>query len=239
MRLFICLIFGLSFTPVFGSEVRLAVASNFANPIKELIREFEKNSDIKIKLSLGSTGKQYAQILQGAPFDLFLSADSLRPKLLEEKGIGVRSTRSTYAVGKLVLWTPKIRTSSELLKDLKNINFKYISIAKPKLAPYGKLAKNYLRELGIWKKLNNKMVQGQNINQAMQFVLSGNAQLGLLAYSQVKNLKGSLIKLDDRYKIAQQVILLKESTSNRKFLSFLKSNQAKKIIQDLGYEVRP
>ncbi len=237
MRSVLFILVGFMTSPAFSGEINLAVASNFAKPAKRLIQEFEKSSKSKIKLSLGSTGKQYAQILQGAPFDIFFSADSIRPELLEKKGIGIAQTRNTYAVGRLVLWSPKENYRSELLKDLKNINFTYLALANPRLAPYGGLGKSYLQKIGLWNSLENKMVQGQNINQTIQFVLSKNAELGLLAFSQVKNLTGSYVDLGNDFKIEQQMILIKDNPSNREFLSFIKSSKAKKIIQEFGYEV--
>ena len=230
-----------------ADELRVAVASNFLLPIKELSSEFEKNSANKIVVISASTGKLYAQIKQGAPFDILLAADSLRPELLEKEGIGISGSRFTYAVGRLALWSTY--TKFFLRNDLKIFNqkkFRYIAIANPKTAPYGKAAKQVLRKKGFWDQLQAKLVRGENISQTFQFLVTGNADIGFIALSQLrknqKELKGYSWTIPSEWHdpIRQQAILLKRAKRNKtalEFLNFIKSNRVQKIIESYGYSI--
>jgi molybdate transport system substrate-binding protein len=230
-----------------ADELRVAVASNFLLPIKELSSEFEKNSANKIVVISGSTGKLYAQIKQGAPFDILLAADSLRPELLEKEGIGISGSRFTYAVGRLALWSAY--TKFFLRNDLKIFNqknFRYIAIANPKTAPYGKAAKQVLKKKGFWDQLQAKLVRGENISQTFQFLVTGNADIGFIALSQLrknqKELKGYSWTIPSEWHdpIRQQAILLKRAKNNKtalEFLNFIKSNRVQKIIESYGYSI--
>ena len=228
-----------------ASELHIAVASNFILPFKELSKKFQDSTGKKILLISGSTGKLYAQIIHGAPFDIFLAADSFRPKLLEKEGLGVPGTRFTYALGRLVLWSLNSKyIFKNNLQVLSQKNFRYLAIANPKTAPYGKAAEQVLRKKGLWKKIQNRLVRGENISQTFQFVITGNADMGFIAFSQFvrkqSQLRGySLIIPEDWHNpIRQQAILLKRAKANKlalDFINFLKNKRTKKIIESYGY----
>ena len=228
-----------------ASELRIAVASNFILPLKELSKEFQDSRGKKILLISGSTGKLFAQIIQGAPFDIFLAADSYRPKLLEKEGLGVPGTRFTYALGRLVLWSLNSKFIFKTdLQVLNKKNFRYLAIANPKTAPYGKAAEQVLRKKGLWKKIQDRLVRGENISQTFQFVVTGNADFGFIAFSQFAKKKSKLrgysftIPEDWHNPIRQQAILLKRAKANKlalDFINFLQNKHTKKIIESYGY----
>lgn len=226
-----------------AAEIRLAVASNFANAITTLAERFESNTGHKVTLIFGSTGKHYAQIKHGAPFDAFFAADVRRPERLEKEGVAVPGSRFTYAVGKLVLWSPKPGYVDAQAQVLEQKQFHYLAIANPELAPYGKAAQQVLQARGLWDGLQGHIVRGENISQAFQFVKSGNAELGFVAYSQVKRpeqpFEGSFWKVPQVLytPIEQQAVLLKESKAARAFLLFMQTGEALKIIHEYGYDV--
>ncbi|MEK9629436.1 MAG: molybdate ABC transporter substrate-binding protein [Nitrospinota bacterium] len=230
-----------------ANEVRVAVASNFLLPLKEITRNFKESTSNDVVVISGSTGKLFAQIKQGAPFDILLAADSVRPEILEKEGIGVLGTRFTYAVGRLALWSADSRfVIKNDLQFLNQKNFRYLAIANPKTAPYGKAAKQVLRKKGFWKKLQNRLVRGENISQTLQFVVTGNADMGFIALSQLKNERMTLgghtftIPNDWHDPIRQQAILLKRAKSNPaafQFLEFLKSNSIQNLIESFGYSL--
>lgn len=232
----------------FAEEVRVAVASNFLLPLKELAREFEKSTRDKVIIISGSTGKLFAQIKQGAPFDVFLAADSARPEILEKENLGVRGSRFTYAVGRLALWSVGYKKSAlKNLQVLKGQSFRYLAIANPKTAPYGKATEQVLRKEGFWGQLQTKLVRGENISQTLQFVFSRNADLGFVSLSQLKGnqvkLKGNfwVIPEDWHDPIRQQAILLKRAQNNKaalEFLHFLENKRAQKIIESYGYSLK-
>ena len=174
-----------------ADEVQVAVAANFTAPMKMIAAEFEKDSGHKVQLSFGSTGKLYAQIKNGAPFEVMLAADEKTPAKLEKEGAGVAGSRFTYAIGKLVLWSPKPGYVDEKGEVLAKGDFKHVSIANPKLAPYGVAAIETLTALKLLESIEPKLVQGENIAQTHQFVATGNAELGFVALSQV--MKGGKI----------------------------------------------
>ena len=226
-----------------SGEVHLAVASNFLNPLKEIAAHYKQDTGNRLILISGSTGKLYAQARHGAPFDVLLAADSKRPALLEQEGVGVIGTRFTYAVGALVLWSLEPgRVRGE--KSLAQMNKGKLAIANPKTAPYGRAAQQTLEGLGFWKKLQPFLVRGENIAQTLQFVATGNATLGFVAKSQMKDprfkLKGSSweVPVDMHEPILQQAILLKPGLSNasaKQFVKYLQGPVAKKIIENYGY----
>ncbi len=244
------LLFVLFLLPVsdaLAEEVRVAVASNFLVPLKKLSQEFKTLTGNEAVLISGSTGKLYAQIKQGAPFDVLLAADSLRSQLLEKEGIGIAGSRFTYAVGRLALWSAgSHRFAIKDLQVLKQKNFRYLAIANPKTAPYGKAAKQVLIKQGIWDQLQPRLVRGENISQTLQFVVSENAELGFVALSQLKDngvkLMGTYwtVPADWHDPIRQQAILLKRAQTNeaaREFLNFLKSDRSQKLIESYGYSL--
>lgn len=224
-----------------NGEIRIAVASNFSETIRILAKEFEDSTGHHVVVVVGSTGKHYAQIKHGAPFDAFFAADIDRPKRLEEEGSVIPSSRFTYAVGKLVLWSPNSDLVDESLSVFHADQFRYLAIANPKLAPYGVAAKEVLQTKELWAALQKKMVRGESIGQTYQFVKSGNAELGFVAYSQVKGAIDSsngsfwMIPQSLYTPIEQQAVLLKDNAVARDFMSFVKSNESQMLIQGYGY----
>ena len=229
-----------------ASELRIAVASNFLLPLKELSRKFKESTGNKVVVISGSTGKLYAQIKQGAPFDILLAADSIRPELLEKDGVGVPGSRFTYAVGRLVLWGKDSKLPlKNALQVLNHKNFRYLAIANPKTAPYGKAAEQVLRKKGFWKQIQNRLVRGENISQTFQFVMTGNADIGFIALSQLRKNQGRgfswIVPQEWHDPIEQQGILLNRAKTNkaaRQFLSFIKSNRIQKQIESYGYSFK-
>ncbi len=236
-------LFGAS-TNSFAADVRLAVAANFTDTTRELIRAFARTTGLEASASYGSTGKLYAQIEHGAPFDVFMAADSRRPQLLEASGQGVAGTRFTYARGRLVLWSPESGAFSDGKDWLSQGQFDRLAIANPKTAPYGLAARQALTKAGLWQPLQAKLVRGDSIAQTFQFVASGNAQAGLIALSQAlawDHNSGTLwsVPQEDYAPIDQQVILLTRSQDKeaaRQWLAFLASAEARAIISSYGYD---
>jgi molybdate transport system substrate-binding protein len=238
---FIILSFFIQTNSAFSNEIRVAVASNFIKPMRAIVSHFKKQNSGKIILIFGSTGKLYAQIKHGAPFDLFFSADRLRAKQLELDGIAIQGSRFTYAIGQIVLWSPQKNYVDSQGKVLFHNLFQHLAIANPRLAPYGKAAQQTLQKQGLWRKMLSKMIRGENIGQTFQFVRSGNVPLGFVAYSQIKQtnqaLTGSywLVPKSFYQPIQQQAVLLKETTLAEAFLQFVKTNKTRKLIQIFGY----
>ncbi len=228
---------------VVAGEIRVAVASNFANTLKVIAARFEQKTGHHLIISVGSTGKHYAQIKNGAPFDVFFAADTYRPELLEKQGIALAGSRFTYAQGQLVLWSPDKQLVDSEARVLESSNFRYLAVANPKLAPYGRAAQQVLQKKGLWDSLRSRMVRGENIGQTFQFVKSGNAQLGFVAASQVKSepasLAGSLwVVPEGSYTaINQQVVLVKDNPLNNAFIAFVRSDEVLKIIHESGYKI--
>lgn len=231
-----------------ADEIKIAVASNFYPTMKELVTHFESitpNSDTtnNIVLISGSSGKHYAQILNGAPFDLFFSADKLRPNMLEKEEVFNNQSRFTYALGKLALWSPFNEYVDSDGQVLYNDDFRFLAIANPKIAPYGIASKETLTSMNLWQDMEEKLVRGENIAQTFQFAKSGNAKLGFVSYSQILSLNSSsegsywLVPQDMYQPIEQQAILLKDSSLGKDFLSFIKSNEALDIIKRNGYDL--
>jgi molybdate transport system substrate-binding protein len=224
----------------------VAVAANFTKPMNEIAAEFEKATGHSAKLSFGSSGKFVAQIENGAPFEVFLSADDKNPIKLEQSGLAVANSRFTYALGKLVLWSVTDAYVDSEGQILSSGGFKHIALADPKLAPYGAAALEVLKNLNLLDKLQPLFVQGENIAQTYEFVSTGNAELGFVALSQVfedgKISKGSAwVVPSSLYKpILQDAVLLKTGAENPAavaLLEFLKSAPALAIIKKYGYEL--
>jgi len=241
--------FGLlmSASQTVADELKVAVASNFYPTMKVIAKRYElktagsSGQHHKVILIPGSSGKHYAQIMNGAPFDVFFSADIERARMLEQEGRVVAGTRFTYALGKLILWSSIDNYVDSKGEVLNKKDFRYLAIANPKLAPYGKSAEEALRSLKLWGNLQGKLVRGENIAQTFQFISSGNAKLGFVAYSQIMNpglsIDGSFWEVPQSiYKpIEQQAVLLKDSYIGREFLSFVKSDESLSIIYESGY----
>lgn len=228
-----------------AGEVRVAVAANFAGPMQQIAAEFEKESGHKALLSSGATGKFYAQIVNGAPFDIFLAADDETPARLEREGLAVAGGRFTYAVGRLVLWSAKPGVVDPAGAILAAGSFQRLAVANPKTAPYGTAAVETLRALGLLERLQARFVQGENIAQTHQFVASGNAEIGFVAVSQVFRdgalAGGSAWIVPERLHapIRQDAALLARARDNPAavaLLAWLKSDRARAIIRAAGYD---
>lgn len=226
-----------------ADEIHVAVASNFSGPIEKIARDFEAQTGHSVILAMGSTGRHYAQIKHGAPFEAFFAADAKRPMILEKEGLAVKGSRFTYAIGRLVLWSPENNVVDSKGAILKQDAFRHLALANPKLAPYGHAAREVLEHLRLWEALKPRMVFGENIGQAFQFVQSGNARLGFVALSQIhqpgRPSKGScwIIPQALYSPIEQQAVLLKDNPAAREFLAFVKKPKALKTIEAYGYQI--
>jgi len=235
---FLLLVFFASPAKAHADSIHVAVASNFANTLRDIIQLFEQRYDHRVMLSTGSTGKHYGQIVNGAPFDLFFAADERRPQLLDKKGLIINNSRFTYARGRLVLWSQDGRNPQDLLRSASLLR---LAVANPRLAPYGRAAQETLQFLGLWEDLQLKLVRGENIGQTYHFVHSGSAQLGFVALSQLRDPKqtalGSfwLIPEDHYSPIEQQVVRLTDKKAAKEFMDFVKSPPALAIIERYGY----
>lgn len=223
-----------------AAETTVAVASNFSAPAKAIILKFEKQTGDHVKLVLGSSGRIFAQIMHGAPFDVFLSADNEKPAALEAQGMIVPNSRFTYAIGALTLWSPRpdfIQGNSDILKEGR---FRKLALANPRLAPYGIAAREILHRLALYDVLSGKFVLGENIAQTYQFVATGNADLGFIARSQLPE-TGSYWNIPEslHHPIRQDAVILKSARNNKvafAFAKFLKSSSAKDLIRRHGYK---
>lgn len=222
----------------------MAVAANFAAPMQKIAQVFEQETGHKAILSLGSTGGFFAQIKNGAPFQVLLAADDETPLRLEKEGLGVAGSRFTYATGKLVLWSKQPGLVDDKGEVLKNGKFLRIAIANPKLAPYGAAAIETMTKLGVLQALQPKLVQGENIAQTYQFVASENAQLGFVALSQVlsegKIAQGSgwVVPASLHAPIQQDAILLNkgaDSPAAKALMAYLRGDKAQALIRNFGY----
>ena len=228
-----------------ADEVQVAVAANFTAPMKLIAADFEKDTGHKAVLTFGATGKFYAQITNGAPFEVFLAADDETPARLEKEGTAVNGSRFTYATGKLVLWSAQPGLVDAQGEVLKKGDFKKIAIAAPKLAPYGAAAVETMTKLGLQAALEPKLVQGESIGQAFSFVSTGNAELGFIALSQVyeggKIKSGSawIVPANLHSPIRQDAVLLakaKDGKAAAQLMAFLKTDKARAVIRSFGYE---
>lgn len=244
MRLSLCTLLLMTTAPVaWAEEFNVAVASNFRNTANKLAAEFNANHSDQVVLIFGASGKLHAQIAQGAPFDVFLSGDTERPRLLEEKGQSIAGTRFTYAIGKLTLWSAKAELVDAKGEVLRQAGFKKLSMANPRHAPYGIAAEQVLKSLQLDKVLASKIVLGSNIEQAFQYISSGNAELGFVARSQLEQSiwgsQGSRWEVPDSLyqPIEQQAVLIHDKPAARAFLKLLASPQARELIQADGYDL--
>jgi molybdate transport system substrate-binding protein len=230
----------------YAAEVLVAVAANFAAPMQKIAPLFEKDTGHKAILSFGATGSFYAQIKNGGPFQILLSADDETPLKLEKEGFGQAGSRFTYATGKLVLWSKQTGMVDGAGQILKTGDFQRLAMANPKLAPYGKAAHETLAKLGLLQAVQPKIVQGDNIAQAYQFVFTENAQLGFVALSQVfaegKISQGSAWAVPSHLHspLQQDALLLNPGKNNpaaEALMNYLKTDKAKNIIRAFGYEI--
>ena len=228
-----------------ADEVSVAVAANFTAPMKLIAADFEKDTGHKVVASYGATGKFYAQIKNGAPFELLLAADDETPTKLVKENAAVAGSQFTYAIGKLVLWSAKPGLVDGAGAVLKQGGFTHLSIADPKLAPYGAAAIETLKALAVLDAVQPKIVTAENINQAYQFVSSGNAELGFVALSQVLKdgrIDGSswLVPAQLYTTIRQDAVILekgKGAAAAEALLKYLKGDKAKAIIKSFGYDL--
>lgn len=230
-----------------AGQVRVAVASNFLAPARALVTGFEAHGGGRVSLSSGSTGKLYAQIVNGAPFDLFLAANSREPARLERQGRAVAGTRFTYALGTLALWNPAQATFPEddAIALLRAGRFRRLAIAHPRIAPYGAAARAVLDALGLEQALSAKLIRGENIAQAYQFVATGNAELGFVALSQLvdpaRPAAGGYWRVNPGLypPIRQQAVLLSRARDNataRGFWDYLHSAGVRATLRGYGYD---
>jgi molybdate transport system substrate-binding protein len=231
-----------------ADDAQVAVAANFAVPAKRLAEAFGQRTGHRLALSSGSTAKFYAQVKSGAPFDALLSADEETPLRMEKEKLAVSGSRFAYAVGRLALWSPRAGLVDPDGAVLRTAGFKRLAIANPKLAPYGAAAKSTMENVGVWQAVQGKLVQGENIAQTYQFVSSGNADLGFVALSQLREgdalTSGSYWLVPERFHkpLRQDAVLLKHGASNaaaRAFLEYLRSASARELIRAYGYELPP
>jgi len=240
----LCLLLSLGGGSAGAEEpLRVAVASNFAVAMEALLRAYRQQGGPPLQTVTASTGKLYAQIVQGAPFDLFLAADAERPERLEREGKAIAGSRFTYAIGRLVLWSPDPLRVDDRGEVLRRGTFRYLAMANPRLAPYGRAAKEVLQGMGLWSGLKGRIVRGENVGQAYHFVQSGNADIGFVAWSQLAGAgrapEGSwwLPPADGHAPIEQQAVRLSPRPAAGDFLAFLKSEAARRIIERHGYRL--
>jgi molybdate transport system substrate-binding protein len=243
---FLLCVLGFAARVVFADEVQVAVAANFTAPMQQIAAEFERDTGHKAQLIFGATRKFYAQISNGAPFEVLLAADAATPSKLVNEGNAVVASRMTYAIGKLVLWSAKPGLVDDKGEVLKRTDLAHIAYCNPALAPYGAAAVQAMKSLGVFDALQPRLVQGENITQAYQFVVSGNAEIGFVALSQVfkdgKVSEGSawVVPRDLYQPIRQDAVILEKGRGKpaaEALMKFLKSEKARAIITSFGYDL--
>lgn len=229
-----------------ADEVQVAVAANFTAPIQAIADDFEKDTGHKLVAAYGATGQFYAQIKNGAPFEVFLAADDTTPEKLEKEGETVKGSRFTYAIGTLALWSAKEGYIDANGDVLKNNQFQHLAIANPKTAPYGLAATQVLDKLKLSEATKTRIVEGQNITQAYQFVSTGNAELGFVALSQIfkdgKVSSGSawIVPANLHDPIKQDAVILnkgKDNAAAKALVEYLKGPKAAAVIKSYGYQL--
>ena len=245
-RLSILILSLLTVVTANADEVQVAVAANFTGPMQVIAVLFERDTGHKASLAFGATGKFYAQIANGAPFEVLLSADDETPARLVREGLAVTGTSFTYAIGKLVLWSTNPKLVDDKGEILKKGGFKHLAIANPKTAPYGAAAMQTMSKLGVVDSLKPLFVQGENIAQTHQFVSTGAAELGFVAYSQViKNGQvgsgsGWVVPGNLYDPIRQDAVILskgKDKPAATALLNYMKGQKARDVIKSFGYEL--
>lgn len=237
------LVVALSAQHALAADVRIATASNFTATMQLLARAFEQQTGYKTLVSYGSTGKLFAQIHHGAPFDVFLAADTLRPQKAIEQGLAEANSLFIYATGRLLLCGNGKDFSKQAINWLSRGEFRRLAIANQRTAPYGTAARQVLEKLGLWDSLDTRIIQGDSIAQTFQFVATGNAEAGFIAASQAQRwpafrqcwqVPGNL-----HQPLRQAAVLLKRGTSNpaaRAFMAFLQQETTRQIIREQGYD---
>ena len=236
----------LAFNTAWADEVQVAVAANFTAPIQAIAKDFEKDTGHKLVAAYGATGQFYAQIKNGAPFEVFLAADDSTPAKLEQENAIAPGSRFTYAIGTLALWSAKPGYVDDKGEVLKKGEFRHLAIANPKLAPYGLAAVEALTALKLLDAVQARFVQGENIAQAHQFVASGNAELGFVALSQIMNngklAEGSawIVPANLHQPIRQDAVILDKGRGKpaaEAWMKFLQGDKAKAVIKSFGYQL--
>lgn len=227
--------------PALADDVRVAVATNFADAMAALASAFEAQSEHSVLVSAGSTGSHYAQIRNGAPFEAFFAADAERPAMLEREGLALAGSRFRYAVGRLVLWSAQAGYVDADGGVLATGQYRHLAIANPRLAPYGAAARDVLRARGLWANVQTRLVQGQDIGQTYSFVATGNAELGFVALAQIER-PGSqpagsywVVPESLHEPIEQYAVLLRDTPGARAFVAFVQTEAARAIIRNYGY----
>ena len=229
-----------------AAETQVAVAANFAEPVRAIAQVLHKTTGHTLKITLGSTGRLYAQIRNGAPFDVLLAADTRAPEQLEADGLAQPGSRFTYATGKLVLWSANAAKVDGQGAVLKGDGFRKLAIANPKTAPYGAASVEAIDKLGLTAALTPKLVQGESIGQTYNFAVTGNAEIAFVALSQV--LEGGRLKSGSMWvvpqnlyaPIRQDAVLLKTGANNEAAIALMKLLQSpdiKTLIRSYGYDL--
>jgi molybdate transport system substrate-binding protein len=243
-NLFLLIILGFAARTALADEVQVAVAANFTAPMQQIAAEFSKDTGHKVQLIFGSTGKFYAQISNGAPFEVLLAADAATPAKLLSEGNAVAGSQMTYAIGKLVLWSLKPGVVDDRGEVLKRTDLAHVAYCNPALAPYGAAAVQAMKSFGVFETLQPKLVQGESITQAYQFVATGNAEIGFVALSQVfkdgKITEGSawVVPTGLYEPIRQDAVILDKGRGKpaaEALMQYLKSAKAQSIIRSFGY----
>ncbi len=236
----------MTLNSAWADDIQVAVAANFTAPIQAIAKDFEKDTGHKLVAAFGATGQFYAQIKNGAPFEVFLAADDTTPAKLESEGATVKGSRFTYAIGTLALWSAKPGYVDAKGEVLKKNEFQHLSIANPKAAPYGLAATQVLDKLQLTEATKAKIVEGQNITQAFQFVSTGNAELGFVALSQiyqdgkVSNGSAWIVPAELHDPIRQDAVILEKGKDNpaaKALVDYLKGPKAAAVIKSYGYEL--
>ncbi len=229
-----------------AEQITVAAASNFTQAMEVLIVEFESRSEHSVQTVYGSSGRLYAQIINGAPFDVFFSADQDKAERLEAEGLIAAKSRFTYAIGALVLWSKEPGLMTDNADVLRQGEYRKLALANPRLAPYGVAAVEVLQRLGLTESSRDRWILGENIAQTFQFVDTANAELGFVALSQVlvddrlQTGSGWIVPAELYTPIRQDVVLLNRTDSEqaaREFLDFIRSDTARAIIESYGYRV--
>jgi molybdate transport system substrate-binding protein len=245
VRLILCAWLSLWSWSVMAGEVLVAVAANFTGVARELVPLFEAQTGHRIRMSYGSTGRLYAQIEQGAPYDVFLAADATRPALAEARGLAVPESRITYAVGRLVLWSLDVTRFSDGEAYLRALQYRRLAVANPKTAPYGRAAQEAMEQLGVWTQVQPHLVRGDSIAQTFQFTATESVDAGFVALAQINGWSGArgavwLVPDTLHAPITQDAVLLKRGEHNeaaRAFMAFLASDAVRQLIGAHGYDL--
>ncbi len=241
--LVLVLAYGCQEKPRAHATLRVAAAANVRDVLQRIADEYRKQSDVTVEISAGSSGQLSAQIENGAPFDVFLSADAKRPQVLEQKGLAAPGTRFTYAIGRLALVGRALQHPADGARDLTAALYQKLAIANPETAPYGVAAVHVLKKLGVWATAEPRLVRGENVSQALEFVDSGAADLGLVALSSLAARPQAAywkVPAELHEPIRQDGVVLARSrdpSAARGFVSFLHAERARSMFAAAGYEM--